>query len=379
MTALEEGETRGSGTPPRRLRPTSAPGADVPAPVRGRIVGIDLARCIAIFGMFAVHVGPTDAQGWLGTAYAIAHGRASLLFVLVAGVGVSLLAASPRASGARTRATLLWRAVLLLPLGLALQELDHGAAVILQDYAVLFVVATVALLLSDRWLVGAAAIALPLGSIGYLWGHLSDPTVFSRQSVALSDPVVDIVHRLVLSGPYPLITWLAPFLFGMWLGRRDLRSHVVRRRLLVVGATVAAAAMALSRLLRAVLGAGGDPTGWDHLVMDTAHSQMPLWLIGSTAAAVALLGASLFVADVVPRLTRPLVVTGQLALTVYVAHLLALHAAPDVLTSDRVVPAMGILAVFALASIVLASAWRSVLPRGPLEALLHVQWGQRHR
>ena len=168
MTALEEGATQGPDVTRRPLRPRSVEDAGGSMSARTRIVGIDLARCLAIFGMFAVHIGPTDAQGWLGTSYAAAHGRASLLFVLVAGVGVSLLGTSPRTTGAQVRIRLLWRALLLLPLGLSLQELDHGAAVILQDYAVLFVVATVALLLPDRWLLGAAAITLPLGSIAFL-------------------------------------------------------------------------------------------------------------------------------------------------------------------------------------------------------------------
>ncbi|MFP4635441.1 MAG: DUF418 domain-containing protein, partial [Nitriliruptoraceae bacterium] len=339
--------------------------------------GIDLARSLAIFGMFAVHVGPTDAQGWLGRIYAAPHGRASLLFVLVAGAGVSLLAASPRTSTPRTLGSLLWRTVLLLPLGLALQELDHGAAVILQDYAVLFVVAAVAVFLPDRWLLALAGVALPLGSVGFLWGHLSEPGVFDRGAVALSQPVGDIVHGLVLSGPYPLITWLAPFLFGMWLGRRDLRSSVVRRRMLVGGTFVAIAAMSTSRLLRDLLDANGEPAGWEHLAVDTAHSQMPLWLIGSTAAAVVVLSLSLRLADAAPGLARPLVHTGQLSLTVYVGHLLALHAAPGLLTSGVVTSAAAILGLFVLVSVVFAHLWRRSFARGPLELTLHLPWWRR--
>ncbi len=340
----------------------------------GRITGIDLARCLAIFGMFAVHVGPTDADGLLGAFYRLPHGRASLLFVLVAGVGVSLLAASTRTSPMQARSKLVWRAVLLLPLGLALQELDHGAAVILQDYAVLFVVAILLLALPDPGLLGLAAVALPLGSIGFLWGRLEDPDRFARASAGLSDSFVDVLHRLVLSGPYPLITWLAPFLLGIWVGRRDLRSRAVRRHLLVWGTAVAVAAFTLSRLLQEVLGVTDDPTGWDHLVVDTPHSQMPLWVIGSTASAAAVLGAALFVAEALPRGTRPLVLAGQLALTVYVGHLLALHAAPAALTADEVLPALVLLGGFALASVVFATLWRRGFPRGPLEAVLYLPW-----
>ena len=68
--------------------------------------------------MLAVHVGPTDIETPIGRAYAAPHGRASILFMLVAGVGVTLFAASRRTSPADTRLTLLWRAAVLLPLGM---------------------------------------------------------------------------------------------------------------------------------------------------------------------------------------------------------------------------------------------------------------------
>jgi uncharacterized membrane protein len=75
---------------PRAAAPANTLGHARP----GRIPGIDLARGLAIIGMLAVHVGPTHLDGFAGRLYALPHGRASILFVLVARVGVSLLAAS---------------------------------------------------------------------------------------------------------------------------------------------------------------------------------------------------------------------------------------------------------------------------------------------
>jgi uncharacterized membrane protein len=59
-----------------------------------RISGIDVARALAIVGMVMVHVGPQDAgkPGIAAQAYRLSHGRASILFVVLAGIGVSLLA-----------------------------------------------------------------------------------------------------------------------------------------------------------------------------------------------------------------------------------------------------------------------------------------------
>jgi hypothetical protein len=48
---------------------------------------------VAVLGMVMVHFGPTPAPNTvLGNLYDVPHGRASVLFVLLAGVGVALLA-----------------------------------------------------------------------------------------------------------------------------------------------------------------------------------------------------------------------------------------------------------------------------------------------
>jgi uncharacterized membrane protein YeiB len=348
--------------------PSTAP-ASTGRLTRSRIAGVDLARAVAILGMFAVHIGPNDGQGLAGRVYAAPHGRASILFALVAGVGVTLLARSRSQSGAQARLRLLWRAVVLLPLGLVLQHLDPPVFVILQNYAVLFVLAIAVLSLGDRWLLGLAAASALLGPVGYVWGRIAAPEAFEREAVSLTDPAAEIAHGLVLSGPYPLITWAAPFLVGMWLGRRDLRSAAVRVRLLWVGAAVAVAALVTS-----LLGDSSGPVGWDELAVGSPHSQMPLWVVGATGSAAFVLGVALFVTDVAGRLAWPLVATGQLALTVYVGHVLALAAAPDALTTDGVAAAVRLVGAFTLVAMVVATAWRALFARGPLEAVLAAGW-----
>ncbi|MFO7779141.1 MAG: DUF418 domain-containing protein [Nitriliruptoraceae bacterium] len=339
-----------------------------------RVRGVDLARGLAIVGMIAVHIGPTDITGPAGRLYAAPHGRASLLFVLVAGLGVSLLA------GSRSRARpvagwrLAWRALLLLPAGLALQTLDHGVNVILQEYAALFLLAILALRFSDRWLLGLAGTAALAGPVVFLWGQVTAPSVFDRSSSTFGDGAAEIVQGLLLSGPYPLITWVAPFLLGIWLGRQDLRSREVAIRMVVVGAIVAASAMVTARALIALLGppiVGGDVRS---LATSAAHSQMPLWLIGGTGAAVMVLGACLLLADALPRITWPVQALGQLALTAYVAHLLALHLAGAQLTSGELWEAVRLLLGFVLVLAAMATAWLTRFSRGPLEQVLHVAW-----
>lgn len=354
---------------------TDAPPAAADAATRGRILGVDIARALAILGMLAVHVGPTDAPGPLGRLYAAPYGRASLLFVVVAGVGVSLMARSASPLGARRK--LLWRATLLLPAGLALQELDHGANVILQDYALFFILATLAIALSWRWLLGLAVAFAALGPVAYVMGRAAAPGTFDRSPTSLTDPLGDTVHGLVLSGPYPLITWAAPFLLGLWLGRLDLRSPRLRRQLMVIGGSVGLGAFLLARLLVATLGPPVTHHDPRFLMTSAAHGQMPLWLIGGTGVAAALLGAALIAGDRLPRLTRPFAAAGRLALTIYVGHLLILAAVPAWTTSDELLPAIAIVTVFGTAILTGATLWCKVASRGPLELALQPRWLER--
>lgn len=366
---------------PQVERPPTAPAAQLVARLSpadhvatSRMVGLDVARALAIFGMLAVHVGPTAQGDLAGRLYALPHGRASLLFMLLAGIGVSLLARSSRTSTAQTRGKLAWRAALLLPLGLGLQLLDHGAFVILQEYALLFLLATAAIAASDRVLLASAAAVATIGPVVHLLGQMRAPATFERDGMAATDSIGEVAHGLVLSGPFPLITWLAPFLLGLWLGRRNLRSAEVRARLIAGGATAAVGSFALSVALVRVFGDPMPPADWTHLIARSAHSQMPLWLIGGTGLAAVVVGLCLVAADHAPRLLWPLAATGQLALTVYVGHLVALHLAPDALTADGVAAATAIVAAVSVTAIVLATLWRAAASRGPLEAALQLPW-----
>lgn len=365
----------------RRQRPTLTSTLPVAQPAPGRrretrsdrgastsrIAGIDIARALAIVGMFAVHVGPLDDPSLAGRLYAQAHGRASLLFVLVAGVGVSLLARARRESLREARWSLAWRAVILLPAGLALQTLDHGVNVILQGYALLFILALLVLAFEDRWLLVGAGVAATAGPLLFLWGRLQDPGRFQREAIAWGDSTAEVVDGLVLSGPYPLITWAAPLLIGMWLGRRDLGQAHVQRRLLLTGLGLAAGAAAASELATRQLEEGSLAV---ELTSIAAHSQMPLWLTSGTGVAMALLAAAIWAGQRAPRLLRPLSALGQLAFTAYVLHLVALHLAGDALRPGELAPSLGVVAGGSALLAVGALIWQAHLGRGPLERTL---------
>ncbi|GAA1803641.1 DUF418 domain-containing protein [Nesterenkonia flava] len=333
-----------------------------------RLYALDVARAVAVFGMIIVNVGPYTTEGWASWIIRALNGRASILFVILAGIGVTFLARRSLTKGITRRSTLLWRGLLLLALGLGLQALDHDVNVILPVYAALFFLAAFVVKMPTRWLFWSAMASTFLGPI--IWILARQQTKFHIDPAELGDSPFEIVAAIVVSGPYPLLVWIAPFFLGVWLGRQPLGSIRVQRRLMIGGLIAGFGAFGLSRILIAFLGHPDMSTvGWDRLISAVGHSQMPLWLISSCGTAVAVLGMLLLVVPKLNQRIRLLVAVGQMPLTAYTAHLLiiALIVRPGPAT-----PEMGVLVscLIMLGLIAFAVVWVANLRYGPLEMVL---------
>src|SRR5690349_11842891 len=90
-----------------------------PVPSGARIAGYDVARSLAILSMLVDHCGQVIGIGtgrFWKSMFELIDGRASAIFVLLAGVGVSLL--ERRKPVRELRRTLLRRGALLLLMGM---------------------------------------------------------------------------------------------------------------------------------------------------------------------------------------------------------------------------------------------------------------------
>lgn len=329
-----------------------------------RIGGLDAARALAVIGMLMVHVGPREGETPAGILYNLPHGRASILFI--AGTGVALLSGRAGSQGVACL-RLVWMALAFLPLGLVLQRLDHGVAVILHHYAAFYLAGALLLAVPRRALLAIAVIWTLAGPVLYLMARSRWADIIARESAMAGDGFAEILSGLLLSGPYPLVTWGAALAWGMWVGRLNLRAETVRKGLVLVGIAAALIAAAVAGLLGPVADGAGNAR---HLLDGTPHSQMPLWLIGSIGSALAVTGVMLMAVERWPGVLAPLVALGQLALSFYVGHLLLLHWFGDIVGRDSVGEAMISVLLVSGAAVALAFFWRRHFPRGPLEALL---------
>lgn len=367
----------------------------------GRLVGLDVARCLALVGMIATHVleGRTAAGG-LTFAHELAGGRASALFAVLAGVTLALLSGGrePLPGDERRRAAigLAIRAVLVALVGLALGELETGLAIILTYYGVLFLLGLPFLALRARSLAITAAVWVVAAPV---LSHLVRPALPERRwesphFAQLADPG-PLLSELLLTGYYPAVPWVAYLLAGMAVGRCDLRGRALPAALAVGGAGLAIIATTVSRIVTGyrqvreaifpdspglgfeeflVLVSGSQhgttPADgpWQWLLIASPHSATPFDLAQTIGSSLLVIGSCLLVVDLLPEGGRRAVAVffgaGSMTLSLY-----SLHA---VLRTPHVWPAeepdtfvWHVLVVLAVGAFFVA-----IGRRGPLEAVV---------
>lgn len=348
-----------------------------PGTGRNRIAGLDLARGLAVLGMFGAHLDigdelAADPSSWA----AVVDGRSSILFATLAGVSIALLSGRSRpAEGvdlvqARLRLTV--RAAWIFAIGAVLEWLDTFVAIILGVYAVLFVLALPFLRWSPQRLLAAAGIiALAGPPLNALFG----------QVLSVADAESHYVAELLVTGAYPAMLWLAFVLVGLALGRLDLAASGVRARLAGVGAAAVVVGYGGGWLTTRVLAAGTPSRGpeegfaaapgqWDAAWLAGAepHTGTTFEIVGSTGFAVLVILACLVLTDLVPVLVAPVAAVGALALTVYSTHIVVIWALTTI--DPAAAEGGGDWLLFALCAVVGATLWRAHLGRGPFERLL---------
>jgi hypothetical protein len=364
--------------------------------VTGRVVGVDVARCLALLGMMATHILPGVVDGRVPLLHQLAGGRASALFAVLAGTSLVLVAGSraplrgPDWRGMAAGTVV--RAVLIAVLGLLLGHAGSGIAVILVYYAVLFVVALPFLRLSTGWLVVVAVGWLAGGPFlsHVLRGSAPPPSYDVPSFDSLGHPVT-LLRELVLTGYYPVLTWVPLLLAGIVVGRLDLRSTRTAVGLAVLGAGAVVTAWLVSdgllastdvraELTRSFSGAGWQgelsttlahglygvtPPGsawW--LAVRAPHTGAPLDLLMVVGSACLVLGLSLVLGRLFPRVCGVVFGAGAMTLTLYTLHVL--------LRGEGAWDGDGLPTFLGQAALVLAigAAFRWGGHRGPLEGLV---------
>lgn len=208
-----------------------------------RIMGIDIARALAVIGMIGAHVGTTPDLVWTDPATwaGVVHGRSSVLFAIVAGISVAIVtgrtALLPPEQIPAARLRLVGRGAAVFVIGLVLELLNTSIAVILAIYGLLFIVATAFL----HW---SAKKLFVVGGILALFGPPLMALLHALSAEAWGSALGTVVY-----GTYPITVWIAYLLIGMGVGRLRIDTAKVAAGVLGAGIVLAVTGYGIAALV----------------------------------------------------------------------------------------------------------------------------------
>ncbi|RCS91960.1 heparan-alpha-glucosaminide N-acetyltransferase domain-containing protein [Brevibacterium aurantiacum] len=372
----------------------------------GRLIGLDVARGIALFAMMITHIYALSDEAGLPTWAAVFAGRASALFAVLAGCSLVLSTRSRLAASGRLRdaaPSVLIRAAAIVIIGLCLGTISDLLAVILVNYGIMFAIAVLFLRLQARTLfviAGTWMLISPVVSMIVRAEFNLEPKYLPMSWLDLATPPA-MLTDLFLTGYYPILQWLSYILLGMALVKVDIGKHLMG--LFTAGLGLFVLGRGASWLLLNV--AGGDAalvetsqrlgidlfaalftgsygvtstSSWWWLAIAGPHSGTPFDLLSTAGTAVMTIAVCQSAVVLLGRrswLLTPLSAPGSMPLSVYSAHVVLLeitrplivdapfggHGTLGQQTSEYLIHALGLAAFALLWKLLIAS-------HGPLEA-----------
>ncbi len=285
---------------------------------------------------------------------------ASPLFALAIGMAGVIVLRRRDATAAGLIASKVAQGLMLILIGLALASLPTWVWVVLPQLGMLLIVGAPLLFLPARWLGLAAGIAFAAGPlVSLLTGLLVPP-----EWVTYPDEGPEVLQWFVTGQQYRLTSLLPFFLFGAFLHSTQALRRVAPCRVM----TVTGVGLTLVTYPAADFARSLDATflvtsgGYIDLVRDLGLVLLTVGLVGTAA----LIPAGTM-GGITSRLLSALAGPGELALSLYVAHVLLLVPIFVAYTTQSQGIQHAIFAAYILGLLLFGWFWSRYLGRGPIE------------
>lgn len=354
--------------------------------MKNRIIGIDVARAIAIIGMIIVNfkvVLSHSENSLLSSILSVLDGKAAATFVVLAGVGIALMSNTAIQNNhkeklQKAKKGILKRAIFLFLIGLT--YLSIWPADILHFYGI-YMLGTLFLLSASPKTIFRSAIALillyPLSMTFFPYDQNWNFTTLEYHNFWTTK---GFIINLFYNGFHPVLPWMAFMWIGLWFGKKDLHDTQFVKRALWISLIVFVFTQLLSYGLLTILSAGSLTTREELLpILGTAPMPpLPLYMISGISIAIATISSCILLAKEKSHsiFIKVLTHTGQLALTFYVAHVIIGMGLIEMIQPERISQKGSLLfsflysIVFSIGCIIFAYVWRQKFSRGPLEILM---------
>lgn len=293
--------------------------------MKTRIIGFDLARAYAIFGMFVVnfntvfgsHTNHKGLSGFLN----LFNGNSSTLFVMLAGMGVSLMTNRSDYTleeKKSIKSIIAKRSWFLFVLGISFYL--WWPADILHFYGGYMHIASLVIFFPKKYFLYAAAAAIVVFHL--LFAIIPYDTGWNFETLMYKDfwTVEGFLRNTFFNGWNSIFPWIAYFFLGMYLGRLDWKENkTTSQRILLIGF--------IGYLITWVIQANATliTQNKDLVFYLTADYLPPFipFMLSNASFGLILIGIFTLIGNSIGdvKIVKILVSTGQMTLTHYVAHL----------------------------------------------------------
>ncbi|TXE20317.1 DUF418 domain-containing protein [Psychroserpens burtonensis] len=350
--------------------------------MKQRIIGIDVARALAVIGMIVVNfkvVFGENGQLWVKSFASIFDGKAAATFVVLAGVGLALMTNSAinhrdRAKIKVARIRIAKRALFLFIIGIS--YITIWPADILHFYGIYMAITLVLLTCKEKTILISGICIILVYPILITVLNYETGWIFATLDYQDFWTFKGFIRNLFLNGFHPVMPWTAFMLFGYWFGKQDLHNDKFVKKTFWMSTIIFISIQVVSFLTISTLSEGNKEVTLELIEIFGTKPMppLPIYMFSGTAIAFAIISACILIAKkfknsfIIDALNK----TGQLALTLYVAHVIVGMGIIEVINPSKIgnysIEFSVIYAiVFSLLCILFAVIWRRYNKSGPLE------------
>ena len=353
--------------------------------MKERIIGIDIARALAVIGMIIVNfkvVLGENGLSWVKSFASAFDGKAAATFVVLAGVGLALMTNSALRNNdsqklKTARIRIAKRALFLFIVGLS--YIVIWPADILHFYGI-YMLVILLLLKSNEKTILISAIALIL-FYPLLIGFWNYETGWNFDTLDYLDfwTVNGFFRNLFLNGFHPVIPWTSFMLFGFWFGKKDLKSDRFIKKAFWISLFAFVLIQILSHMSISFLSEGNEQTANEltEIIGTNPMPPLPIYMFNGMAISILIISACIIIGKrfSTNKIILALNQTGQLALTFYVAHITIGMGIIELINPEKmgnypIEFSVTYALAFSLSCVLFASYWLKKRQNGPVEWLM---------
>ena len=351
-----------------------------------RIIGFDIARAYAIFGMFIVNfnfcfgaiMAPTD---FVGHFLNIFTGNSTAIFIICAGMGTSLMTNRinySKEEKATLKSKILKRSWFLFAMGILLYNWWPGD--ILHFYGGYMHLAAFLLFVPKRYYLLGASLAIII--FHFLLFIIPIDTSWDFTTFKYKDfwTPIGFLRNTFYNGWNSIFPWTAYFFVGMWLGRLNWQDRFIKRNIFLIGLVI----FIIIQTLRLIVREDFFNTFWSDYIMSEYFPPYLPFVLLTVAFTFMAIPICMVIGDKFSnnKLVLALQKTGQMTLSHYVIHLtigmILLAFLTDkhytgFLEDQKPTASIYILvysAIFYTFSVLFSLFWSRKFRNGPLETLM---------